>query len=112
MDVKLMLVELLALGMFAAVGCDSGCDVGETWCDGDLIILCVSDDDDDYWEDDYGDSCGFFCDLLDFIDAVDRNDTHAEEDFDYADIDKTCVEKSDDNDDTYAVCGYDQSETW
>lgn len=68
MDVKLMLVELLALGMLTTIGCDSGCDVGETWCDGDVIILCVSDDADDYWEDDY--------------------------------------------DDTYAVCGYDQSETW
>jgi hypothetical protein len=108
---KFLAVKLLVLGMFTAGGCDSGCDVGETWCDDDLIILCVSDDDD-YWEDDYDDSCGFFCDLLDFIDTVNRNDSHPEEDFDCADIDKTCVEKRDDNDDTYAVCGYDQSETW
>ncbi len=43
---------------------------------------------------------------------MNRNDTHPEEDFDCADIDKTCVEKRDDNDDTYAVCGYDQSEIW
>ncbi len=108
---KFLAVELLLLGMLTTIGCESGCDAGETWCDGDVIILCVSDDDD-YWEDDYDDSCGFFCDLLDLIDTLNRNDTHPEEDFDCTDIDKTCVEKSDDNDDTYAVCGYDQRETW
>ena len=96
--------------MFTAIGCDSGCDAGETWCDGDMIILCVSDDD--YWEDEYDDDCGFLCALLDFIDEVNRNDTHPEEDFDCADIDKMCVEIEDDNNDTYAVCGYDQSDTW
>lgn len=97
-------ISLASSALFAAllIGCDNGCDVGETACEDDLILVCVQDTPDPWAEED--ESCGLICDLIDIW----SEDTYWAEQTDCSDIDKTCIEKSDETGDTYAACGFDQ----
>jgi hypothetical protein len=99
------ILVLVVLGAAGLAGCEGGCDVGETWCEDDLVIECVYDPDD---EDDYEDDgdCGFLCALIDLADDLSDGDSYPEVLFDCAPAGKTCQEGEDEDGYSYAECGF------
>lgn len=92
---------IFVLAATGATGCDTGCDVGDTTCEDEFILVCVQEMEDP-WEEDDG-SCGFLCDLFEIWDS----DTYWTEKTDCSKLDKICVEKTNDHGQTYADCGFD-----
>jgi hypothetical protein len=109
----LVLVALLA-GAIAS-GCGDGCDVGSTWCDGDVILVCVADQDDDWddgWEEDdeEEDDLEVLLALIDLFIELSDDHTHVEVLTDCWDQGKTCVERYDADDEPFAECGFGQQQ--
>ena len=96
---KTLVAALVAVALAGFVGCGGGCDVGESWCDEDLVIECVYDPDDDYEDDE---ECGLLCALIELAD----HDTYGEVVLDCAPSSKTCHEVEDADGYTFAECGF------
>ncbi len=100
---SLVLPALTAVFSFSA--CDGGCEIGETSCDGTLIMICVEEeddyetDDDDYYDDDDN--------LIDLLFEAADPDTTWVEDEDCADRYKVCVERQREDGTLHAECDWE-----
>jgi hypothetical protein len=104
------------LGMVAILsGCDGGCELGATWCEDDVVMVCVADEDDgesvwDETEEDEEDS--FFAGLLVILELAD-SDTHSDVAAVCSDTEQVCVEEEDwETDEVFAFCDWPMGLAW
>ena len=113
----------LATLALSVTGCDECDDEGQTWCEGDVVMVCEVDEDDGDWEtddddweeddgEDDGDEAGEVVAeilILLIIAIVDASDEHhvAREAIDCAEYGLVCAERRSPEEGTYAVCEHE-----